>query len=104
MNVGGIAGTARTADGDYSESFSPSSDGYLMISCSNDFVGSIDNIIVRPISSRESYGVAVFELEDARGVRCQSMAFKIETSLTNASKLHINDIQVEYRVIQNRVF
>ena len=104
LNVGGIAGTARTANGDYSESFSPSSDGYLMISCSNDFVGSIDNIIVRPVSSRESYGVAVFELEDARGVRCQSMAFKIETSLTNASKLHINDIQVEYRVLQNRVF
>ena len=66
-----------------------------MISCSNDFVGSIDDIIVRPTSSRESYGVAVFELEDGRGVRCQSMAFKIETSLTNASKLHINDIQVE---------
>ena len=104
LNVGGEAGTARTADGDHSESFSPSSDGYLMISCSNDFVGSIDNIIVRPTSSRDSYGVAVFELEDTRGVRCQSMAFKIETSLTNASKLHINDIQVEYRIIQNRIF
>ena len=104
LNVGGEAGTARTANGTYSESFAPSSDGYLMISCSNDFVGSIDDIIVRPTSSRESYGVAVFELEDGRGVRCQSMAFKIETSLTNASKLHINDIQVEYRVIQNRVF
>ena len=104
LNVGGVAGTARTANGTYSESFAPSSDGYLMISCSNDFVGSIDDIIVRPTSSRESYGVAVFELEDGRGVRCQSMAFKIETSLTNASKLHINDIQVEYRVIQNRVF
>tara|TARA_Y100000401_G_scaffold61793_1_gene49041 strand:- start:2625 stop:5699 length:3075 start_codon:yes stop_codon:yes gene_type:complete len=104
LNVGGVAGTARTANGTHSESFSPSSDGYLMISCSNDFVGSIDDIIVRPTSSRESYGVAVFELEDTRGVRCQSMAFKIETSLTNASKLHINDIQVEYRVLQNRVF
>ena len=104
LNVGGVSGTARTANGTYSESFAPSSDGYLMVSCSNDFVGSIDDIIVRPTSSRESYGVAVFELEDGRGVRCQSMAFKIETSLTNASKLHINDIQVEYRVIQNRVF
>jgi len=104
LNVGGVSGTARTADGDHTESFSPSSDGYLMISCSNDFVGSIDNIIVRPTSSRDSYGVAVFELEDTRGVRCQSMAFKIETSLTNSSKLHINDIQVEYRVLQNRVF
>ena len=104
LNVGGVSGTARTADGTYSESFSPSSDGYLMISCSNDFVGSIDDIIVRPTSSRDSYGVAVFELEDTRGVRCQSMAFKIETSLTNASKLHINDIQVEYRIIQNRIF
>ena len=104
LNVGGVAGTARTANGTHSESFSPSSDGYLMISCSNDFVGSIDDVIVRPTSSRDSYGVAIFELEDGRGVRCQSMAFKIETSLTNASKLHINDIQVEYRTIQSRVF
>jgi hypothetical protein len=104
LNVGGEAGTARTANGTHSESFSPSSDGYLMISCSNDFVGSIDDVIVRPTSSRDSYGVAIFELEDGRGVRCQSMAFKIETSLTNASKLHINDIQVEYRTIESRVF
>jgi len=51
--------------------------------------------------SGSNYNIAVFKASTY--LTFQSIAFKIETDLSNATGLYINDIQVEYRPIKKRV-
>lgn len=105
FSFGGASGTARSTVDTHTEQITPTSTGIGIVFLNSSFVGDIDSIILRPRTQDQkgAYKVAVFSLEADTGVRCQSMAFKIETSLTTAHQLYINDIQVEYRTIESQV-
>tara|TARA_Y100000004_G_C8749825_1_gene341887 strand:- start:43 stop:666 length:624 start_codon:yes stop_codon:yes gene_type:complete len=105
LNVGLANGTSRSSDGTYSEQLTASSTDSVFLFLQSSFAGNVDDVVIRPRTADQegSYRVAVFNLEGSSGVKCQSIAFKIETSLTTAHKLHINDIQVEYRAIESQV-
>lgn len=105
FSFGGDSGTARSSNGTFTEQITPTSTGTGYVFLESSFAGDIESIILRPRTQDQNgaYKVAVFSLEADAGVKCQSMAFKIETSLSTAHQLYINDIQVEYRAIESQV-
>jgi hypothetical protein len=105
FSFGGASGTARSTNGTFTEQITPTSTGTGFVFLNSSFAGDIENIILRPRTADQNgaYKVAVFSLEADTGVRCQSMAFKIEPSLTTEHQLYINDIQVEYRTIESQI-
>tara|TARA_R110002020_G_scaffold35259_1_gene106579 strand:+ start:1920 stop:5024 length:3105 start_codon:yes stop_codon:yes gene_type:complete len=105
FSFGGASGTARSSNGTFTEQITPTSTGTGYVFLQSSFAGDIESIILRPRTADQNgaYKVAVFSLEADAGVKCQSMAFKIETSLSTAHQLYINDIQVEYRAIESQV-
>ena len=105
FSFGGASGTARSTNGTFTEQITPTSTDTGFVFLNSSFAGDIESIILRPRTQDQkgAYKVAVFSLEADSGVRCQSIAFKIEPSLTTAHQLHINDIQVEYRTIESQI-
>ena len=105
FSFGGASGTARSTNGTFTEQITPTSTGAGFVFLNSSFAGDIENIILRPRTADQNgaYKIAVFSLEADTGVRCQSMAFKIEPSLTTEHQLYINDIQVEYRTIESQI-
>tara|TARA_R100001082_G_scaffold17882_1_gene8899 strand:- start:5530 stop:8637 length:3108 start_codon:yes stop_codon:yes gene_type:complete len=105
FSFGGASGTARSTNNTFTEQITPTSTDTGFVFLNSSFAGDIESIIFRPRTQDQkgAYKVAVFSLEADSGVRCQSIAFKIEPSLTTAHQLHINDIQVEYRTIESQI-